>query len=52
MNALARAIDEHGEDASEEAREVKRDYRILPEESLEESSPGVKRAISRAAGEQ
>lgn len=41
MNALAhRVIDEHGEDASEEARGAKRDYRILPEESLEESSPG------------
>ena len=37
----------HGEDTSEEAREVKRDYRILPEEGPEESSPGIKWAISR-----
>jgi hypothetical protein len=49
VNALAhRVIDEHGEDASEEAREVKRDYRNIARGKPRGIDPW---AISRAASE-
>lgn len=47
VNALARVIDEHGEDASEEARELKRDYRNI----ARKPRGIVPWAISRTAGE-